>query len=131
MNKYNRRSRPNLRHVCEFWVPSDTATESGELVQDFTLYYKGPFSMETPLKPSEIAAEGRIQSEQQFVLIGQWCAPASKITAGMFCAIPSLQKVMSVKGPATDNWGDRKKLWVFVMDNVSQPITLQLMPSLI
>jgi len=131
MNKYNRRSRPNLRHVCEFWTPSDVATSSGELTQEFTLSYRGPFSMETPLKPSEITAEGRVQTQQQFILIGQWCKPASQITEGMFCVIPSLQKVFSIKGPATDNWGDRKKLWIYIMENVSQPISVQLLPSLI
>jgi len=131
MNKYNRRSRPNLRHVCEFWVPSDTVTTSGELTQAFTLFYKGPFAMETPKTPGEITDAGRVQTEQRFILIGQWCKPASQVTAGMFCVISSLQKVYAVAGEATDNWGDRKKLWINIINNVSQPITLQLIPSLI
>lgn len=131
MNKYNRRSRPNLRHVCEFWIPSDVATSSGELTQEFTLHYKGPFAMEIPQKPIEIADAGRIQGEQRFILIGQWCKPASTITTGMYCVISSLQKVYAVLGNATDNWGDRKKLSITVVDNVAQPITLQLIPSLI
>ena len=130
MNKYNRRSRPNLRHTCEFWVPSEVADVSGELVQEFSLFYKGPFSMEVPLKPSEIAAEGRVQSEQQFILIGQWCKPSSQITAGMYCVIPGLQKVFAVRGPATDNWGDRKKVWIYIIENVSRPLSLQLLPSM-
>jgi hypothetical protein len=131
MNKYNRRSRPNLRHVCEFWIPSDVAAPSGELTQEFTLHYKGPFSMETPKTPIEITDTGRVQSEQRFMLKGQWCKPASTITAGMLCVIPSLQKVYAVHGPATDPWGDRKKVELLIVDNVAQPITLQLLPSLI
>jgi len=85
MNKYNRRSRPNLRHVCEFWTPSTVVTASGELTQEFTLHYRGPFSMEVPRSPNEITDSGRSQSEQVFYLIGQWCSSAASITAGMFC----------------------------------------------
>ena len=129
MNKYNRRSRPNLRHICEFWVPSTVPTADGELKQEFTLHYRGPFAMEVPRNPTEINDAGRVQSEQIFYLIGQWCQPASTITAGMFCTIPSLQKVFAVNGPSTDKWGDRRKLWITVIDNVAQPVSLQLIPT--
>jgi hypothetical protein len=131
MNKYNRRSRPNLRHTCEFWLPSTVPDASGELTQEYTLSYKGPFSMETPMKPGEIVSEGRVQMEQGFILIGQWCKPASEITEGLFCVIPSLQKVYAVRGRATDNWGDRKKIWINIVDNVTQPVTVQLLPTMV
>ena len=131
MNKYNRRSRPNLRHVCEFWAPSTTVNASGELTQEFTLHYRGPFSMEVPRSPNEINDADRTQSEQVFYLIGQWCQPAAQITAGMFCVIPRFQKVYAVSGPATDQWGDSMKLKINIVDNVAQPITIQLIPTLI
>lgn len=130
MNKYNRRSRPNLRYSCEFYIPSTNADEYGELEQEFDLHYKGPFSLELPLNPIEVSDSGRIQAEQTFVLIGNWCRPAALITAGMFCVIPQLQKVFAVKGQATDQWGDRKKLKIHIIDNVSQPVTIQLLPTL-
>lgn len=130
MNKYNRRSRPNLRYTCEFWTPSTTPNASGELTQEFTLHYKGPFSREVPRTPTEITDAGRITSEQVFLLIGQWCSLAESITAGMFCVIPQLQKVYAVQGPATDPWGDRKKVNIRIVDNVSQPITIQLIPTM-
>lgn len=129
MNKYNRRSRPNLRHICEFWVPSSVVTTSGELTQEFKLHYRGPFAMEVPQNPTEVSDASRVQSEQTFYLIGQWCKPAADISAGMFCVIPSLQKVYAVRGPSTDKWGDKRKLWIMIVDNVSQPITLQLLPT--
>jgi len=130
MNKYNRRSRPNLRTICEFWTPSTVVNSAGELTQEFTLHYKGPFSLEVPRKPTEITDSGRVASEQSFLLIGQWCKPAEEITAGMFCVIPSRQKVFAVQGPATDPWGDRKKVNITIIDNVSQPITIQLIPTM-
>ena len=130
MTKYNRRSRPNLRTTCEFWLPSNVVNSSGELTQEFTLHYKGPFSLEVPRRPTEITDSGRIASEQSFMLIGQWCKPAEEITAGMFCVIPSRQKVFAVQGPATDPWGDRKKVNIVIIDNVSQPVTIQLIPTM-
>ena len=130
MNRYNRRSRPNLRTVCEFWLPSNVVSTSGELTQEFTLHYKGPFSLEVPRKPSEITDSGRITTEQIFNLVGQWCKPAEEITTSMFCVIPSRQKVYAVQGPATDPWGDRKKVNITIIDNVSQPITIQLIPTM-
>lgn len=130
MNKYNRRSRPNYRNTCEFWTPSNVVAASGELTQEYTLHYKAPFSLEVPLKPSEITDSGRVQNEQTFLLIGQWCMPASTVTAGMFCVITSLQKVYAVLGNATDPWGDRKKIHIRIVDNVSQPVTIQLLPTM-
>lgn len=130
MNKYNRRSRPNLRYICEFYIPSTDANSSGELEQEFDLHYKAAFSLELPQNPVEVVDTGRIQSEQTFILIGQWARPAAQITAGMFCVIPQLQKVYAVKGPATDQWGDRKKVRIQIVDNVSQPVTIALLPNL-
>ena len=130
MNRYNRRSRPNLRTVCEFWLPSNVVSTSGELTQEFTLHYKGPFSLEVPRKPTEITDSGRITTEQVYHLIGQWCKPAEEITTSMFCVIPSRQKVYAVQGPSTDPWGDRKKVNITIIDNVSQPITVQLIPTM-
>lgn len=129
-NKYNRRARPNLRTLCEFWVPSSEATATGELKQEFLLHYKGAFSMEHPLRPTEVGDAGRIQSEQIFILIGQYCRPAAAVTAGMFCVIPSLQKVYGVQGPATDPFGDRRKVHIRIVDNVTQPVTIQLLPTM-
>lgn len=130
MNKYNRRARPNLRNLCEFWVPSSEATSAGELKQEFTLHYKAGFSMELPLRPTEISDAGRVTTEQIFVLIGQWCLPAMQISTSMFCVIPSLQKVYAVQGQATDPFGDRRKVHIRVIDNVSRPVTIQLLPTM-
>lgn len=131
MNKYNRRSRPNYRYLCEFWTPSNVISSTGELTQAFTLHYKGAFSMELPRNPTEIADAGRVQNEQSFLLIGQWCRPVSEVTAGMFCVIPANQKVYAIQGNATDPWGDRKKIHIRIVDNVAQPITVQLIPTMI
>lgn len=130
MNKYNRRSRPNLRHTCEFWVPSTEPDAAGELQQSYILHYKGPFSMELPMRPMEIADSGRVNPEQVFLLIGQWCKPASEITLGMYCVIPSLQKVYAVQGTATDPWGDRRKVHIRIVDNVAQPLTIEMLPTM-
>lgn len=129
MNKYNRRARPNLRHVCEFWIPSTEPDAAGEMQQKFDLHYKAAFSMEVPVKPVEITDAGRIQSEQTFILIGQWCKPSASVTAGMFCVVPSMQKVYAVLGPATDPWGDRRKVHIRIVDNVSQHLTVELLPT--
>lgn len=131
MNKYNRRSRPNLRHSCEFYIPSTDVDASGELQRGFTLHYRGPFAMEIPRNPLEVVDAGRVQQEQNFLLIGQWCRPASLITAGMFCVIPSLRKVYAVQSTATDPWGDRKKIHIRIIDNVTQAVTVELIPTLI
>jgi hypothetical protein len=130
MSKYNRRERPNLRHVCEFWIPSTVPNAAGEMQQKFDLHYKAAFSLEVPTKPIEITDAGRIQSEQIFLLIGQWCKIASQITAGMFCAVPSMSKVYAVLGPATDPRGDRRKLHIRIVDNVSQHLTVELLPTM-
>lgn len=123
MNKYNRRSRPNLRHVVEFYVPSTTASSSGELETAFTRIYRGPFSMEKPMRPTEIADAGRIQDQQVFLLIGQWCKPAMDVTEGALAFIPSTQKAYAVDGSATDPWGDKRKVHIRIVDNVSSEVT--------
>jgi hypothetical protein len=128
MNKYNRRSRPNLRHVCKFYSPSTVINDSGEVVDAYSLHYTGPFSMELPRSPIEIVEAGRVMSEQVFYLIGQWCSPASRITAGMLCVIPELAKVYAVSGPATDQWGDRRKVKINIVDNLCPPYSPLLLP---
>lgn len=130
MNKYNRRSRPNLRIVLEFWIPSTVANASGELVQEFVQHYRGPFALEVPQKPTEIVAQGLVQNEQQFIAIGQWCKPAQSVTEGMYCVWPAGQKVYAVLGQATDPWGDRKKIHIRLVDNVAQPIAQKLIPTM-
>jgi hypothetical protein len=130
MNKYNRRSRPNLRHNVEFWSPSTEAGASGELEQKFILEYKGPFSLELPRNPVEVADSGKIQNEQVFVLIGQWCKDALRVTAGMYAVIPSFQKVYAIQGNATDPWGDRRKVHIRIVDNVTQPVTVQIINTM-
>lgn len=127
-NKYNRRSRPNLRNVCKFYSPSTTITSSGEVTDVFTLYYTGPFAMEQPRNPIEIIEAGRVMSEQVFFLIGQWCNLAAGVSAGMLCVIPSLSKVYSVIGPATDQWGDRRKVKIQIVDNMTPPYSTDLLP---
>jgi hypothetical protein len=130
MNKYNRRSRPNLRHTVEFWIPSTEPGPSGELKQEYITHYRGPFSMETPKTPVELGDSGRIQNEQSFTLIGQWSKTAMSVTAGMFAVIPSLQKVYAVHGNATDPWGDRRKVHIRIVDNVTQPTTIQILNTM-
>jgi hypothetical protein len=117
MNKYRRRQRPNLRHTVEFWIPTSVPDASGELKQEFVMHYRGPFAMELPLAPT-------------FLLLGQWCKPASTVTAGMFAVIPSLQKVYAVQGNATDQWGSRQKIQIRIVDNVTQTITTQVLSTI-
>jgi len=131
MNKYNRRSRPNLRHNLEFWIPGTKTNEAGELEQTFIQHYRGPFSLEVPRSPIEIAAQGIVQTQQQFTAIGQWCSLASKITEGMYCVWIAGQKVYAVHGQATDPFGDRKKIHIRLVDNVAQPIAQKLIPTMI
>jgi len=130
MNKYRRRQRPNLRHTVEFWIPTSVADASGELKQEFVMHYRGPFAMELPLAPKEISEAGRVVNEQTFLLLGQWCKPASTVTAGMFAVIPSLQKVYAVQGNATDQWGSRQKIQIRIVDNVTQTITTQVLSTI-
>lgn len=131
MNKYNRRSRPNLRFMLEFWTPSTKSNASGELEQGFEQHYRGPFALEVPQKPTEIVAQGLVQTEQQFIAVGQWCRPASAVTEGMYCVWVAGQKVYAVVGQATDPWGDRKKIHIRLVDNVAQPIAQKLIPTMI
>jgi hypothetical protein len=131
MNKYNRRSRPNLRTVLEFWVPGTEPNEAGELIQVFTQKYRGPFALEVPQKPIEVSAQGLVQTEQQFTAVGQWCRLASTISEGMFCVCVAKQKVYAVVGQATDPWGDSKKIHIRLVDNVAQPISQKLLPTMI
>ena len=122
MNNYNRRSRPNLRHTIEFYSPSTVASASGELEQEYTRIYRGPFAMEKPMRPNEIVDAGRVQDQQIFLLIGQWCKTASQISEGMVAFIPSTQKMYAVEGGATDPWGDRRKIHIRIVDNVSSEV---------
>lgn len=74
------------------------------------------------MRPTEIVDAGRVQDQQVFLLIGQWCKTASQISEGMVAFIPSTQKMYAVEGGATDPWGDRRKIHIRIVDNVSSEV---------
>lgn len=131
MNKYNRRARPNLRHVVEFYTPSTAASASGELQTEYTRVYRGPFAMEKPMRPTEIVDAGRVQDQQVFLLIGQWCKPAMLVTEGTVAFIPSTQKSYAVEGSATDPWGDKRKVHIRIVDNVSSEVEADIVSKVV
>ena len=127
MNKLTRRERPNIRFSCKFYTYAKTnnaepeTNEYGELEQEFSLHCVGLMAKEKPLKPQEAVEGDRAISEQTFILIGNWTYTLAKVTHGMFCFIPQ-QGLYAVNGNATDPWGDRKKIHIYVVDNVTQDI---------
>jgi hypothetical protein len=121
----SRRSAPNWRKRCLFYTPSSDPNSAGELEQEFVLHYKGLFSKEDANAPREVNDSGRIQGEQMTLIRGPWTRLASTITEGMICVIPELQTVYAVKGKATDPFGDRKKIQIQILDNVSQTTTIR------
>jgi len=81
------------------------------------------------MKPREVIEGGRNVNEQEFLLIGQWTRLLADVTHGMICLIPAKQLVCAVNGHATDPWGDRKKIHIYVVDNVTKEFTRGLLPG--
>ena len=111
-NKYNRRSRPNFRHRVEFWKPSTVADSAGELKSEYVLVYAATFAMELPKTPTEVSDLGRVQPQQEFILLGQYSPKIKELTAGLYAVVKDLQKVVVLSGNATDPWGDRRKMQI-------------------
>jgi hypothetical protein len=128
------RLRPNRRFHCKFYVLAGTAISEpttdnmGQLEQEFSLHSSGYFAKEKPLKPREIKEGERTVNEQESILVGTWTGSLARITHGMFCYIPSLRKLYAVSGDATDPFGDRKTVHIYIVDNVTQDVR-QLMPG--
>ena len=124
----NRRNRPNTRYYCKFYTYSKTSLSApvindyGEQTQEFSLFSKGLFALEKPMKPKEIVDGDRSLNEQTFILVGNWTQDLANVTHGMYCFIPFYKKLYVVNGNATDPWGDRKKLHIYVVDNVAQDV---------
>jgi hypothetical protein len=129
-NKYNRRSRPNFRHRVEFWKPTSVTDSAGELKSEYVLVYAGTFAMELPKTPTEVSDLGRVQPQQEFMLLGQYTPKIKELTAGLFAVVKDLQKVVVLAGNATDPWGDRRKMHVRVTDNLAQEITTKIMSTI-
>lgn len=130
----NVRERPNRRFTCKFYVLGPTSiseptTDSlGQLEQEFSLHCRGIFAKEKPRQPREVREGDRSVNEQESILIGTWTRTLSRVTHGMYCFIPSLSKLYVVSGDATDPYGDRKTIHIYLVDNVTRDIT-QLMPG--
>ena len=129
MNNHNRRSRPNARFLCKFYTYaptsiSDPETDAlGQIVQQFSLHSRGLFAKEKPQRPREVKEGDRTVNEQVSILVGAWTKSLASVTDSMFCFIPTLSKVYAVNGNATDPWGDRKKIHIYIVDNVTQDIS--------
>lgn len=128
------KEEPNRRWKCKFYVLGPTAktaptTDSlGQLTQEFSLYGSGVFAKEKPSKPREVREGDRAVAEQSFILIGTWTKTLSNVTHGMYCFIPSISKLFVVDGNATDPKGNRDKVHIYIVDNVTLDIR-QLMPG--
>lgn len=130
MNRHNRRAKPNYRHQVRFYKPGITTNSAGELVQGFSLHYSGYFSIELPIKPNEITEAARVVNEQISIVIGNWSRLSIEVTTGMYAFIPDRNKVYAVSGQATDPWGDRKKVHIYLADNVTQTMANNIIPGL-
>ena len=120
MPRQTRRARPNARHRVKFYNKSTTTTPDGELQDVFSFHCSGYFAIEKPMRPREVVDGGRDTNEQDMLLIGQWTALCASVTFGMFAYIPSRKKLVAVNGDATDPWGDRKKIHIYIIDNLTK-----------
>lgn len=124
-----RRERPNLRYTCKFYSYSATANaepevnEYGELSQEFSLVAEGYFAKEKPYKPREIREGDRNVNQQEDLLIGNFTDSLLNITQGMYCYISQLRKLYVVNGDAFDPYGDRRRVHIFIVSNVTQDIS--------
>lgn len=78
--------------------------------------------MEKPMRPAEATEGARVFPEQTFLLIGQWTKSLSNVTAGYIAWNPANNKAYAVDGNAFDPWGDRKKIHIYLVDNVTSDI---------
>lgn len=130
------KDQPNRRWMCKFYVlgpttKTDPTTDSlGQLTQEFSLFCRGIFAKEKPSKPREIKEGDRVIAEKEDILIGTWTKTLGNVTHGMYCFIPTLSKLYAVNGDATDPKGDRQKVHIYIVDNVTLDIR-QLMPGAI
>jgi len=133
---HNVRDRPNKRFTCKFYTLGPTAISPpvtdalGQIEQEFSLHCRGIFAKEKPRRPIEIREGDRAVNEQESILVGTWTKTLGSVTHGMYCFIPSIRKLYAVNGNATDPYGDRKVIHIYVVDNVTLDIT-QLMPGAI
>jgi hypothetical protein len=49
----------------------------------------------------------------------------------MFAYIPSRKKLYAVNGNATDPWGDRKKIHIYVIDNLTKLYDPETIPGML
>jgi len=128
------RQRPNRRFSCKFYTLGPTSESEpetdnqGQLVQAFSLVCRGLCALEKPRQPREIREGDRAVGEQEQILIASWTKTLASVSFGMYCFIPSLSKLYVVNGNATDPYGDRRYIHVYVADNVTADIRL-LMPG--
>jgi hypothetical protein len=128
------RQRPNKRFTCKFYtlgptsITPQTVDALGQLDREFSLHCRGIFAKEKPRKPIEIREGDRSVNQQESILIGTWTKTLATVTHGMYCFIPSLRKLYAVNGDATDPFGDRMTVHIYVIDNVTMDIR-KLMPG--
>jgi hypothetical protein len=94
------------------------------------MHYSGYFSMENPMKQNEITEAARVLGEQVSLLIGNWSRLSETVNAGMYAFIPDKNRVYAVNGNASDPWGDRKKIHIYVVDNVTETMANNIIPGL-
>ena len=124
----NVRQKPNKRFKCKFYVLGSNVVDQpatdalGQLEQDFSLLCTGLFAKEKPRQPREVKEGDRTVNEQESILVGTWTRTLSRVTHGMYCFIPTLSKLYAVSGDATDPYGDRKVIHMYIVDNVTRSI---------
>jgi len=124
----NRREKPNIRFTAKFYTyaatnnAEPTVLTTGELEQVFSLHAIGYGSLEKPLKPQESQEGDRTISEQSQLFICFYTRTLEKVTHGMYCYVSQLSKLFQVNGDALDPMGDKKKLHIHLVGNVTQDI---------
>jgi len=133
MPRQTRRARPNIRARVKFYIKdfSPAAGSDGEFPERFTFFCSGYFAIEKPMKPREVEDGASDVSQQELMLLGQWTSLCASVTHGMFAYIPSRKKLYAVNGNATDPWGDRKKIHIYVIDNLTKLYDPETIPGML
>jgi hypothetical protein len=92
------------------------------LQQEFSLTAIGLFAKEKPMRATEAEEGDRTISEQRHILSGMYTTSLSKVSAGLYCYILSEKKLYAVNGDATDPYGDKQRIQIEIVDNVTQDI---------
>ena len=101
----------------------------GELLEDsWDLVCPAFVSVERASKPIEIIDATVQQAQVQYVLNTSWNSRLLTIDTTCICWVPSKGKVYEVIGEPVDHTGERRRLLVYVTDNVLRSINTALLP---